>query len=724
MPQQLRSRLQPNRTHQRPNSAPLSSLYVGIEIEVSTCPDPGEPSDAAFCVYVHDGFCGVDFATQKLAKGRRGSVIEPPSIDGIDPDIDAEMGRILVQDPPPFAIRPDPAPSRTRVASKSPSLSGRSDSLPSEASSAGDPSLAADARALYEELGGIACQKLTCDNLPANMNQRLLDRWIRPFEDPVIDWLKRYTRSPPTTKIQVAGIGIVIDGQRLSIERSRVGFTHCSQTMYIDLNVSLFSRLWFELDILPIVVTTDVKGSIDERACSAVRKAILFINPHLSANIPRINVGFRHEVEVDGGGVIRFCNVQDYRRLVPDATWQVLKQRCDAVRNKRISISFFNSTPVGGGVAIMRHSIVRFMSLLGIDVHWYVAKPKPEVFQITKHKFHNILQGVAPKDVSFSEHDKALYEKWCAVNAERNWVSGPFGSSDVIVIDDPQLIGIIPHIRCRSKSKVVFRCHIQVRNDLIEQGNNETARVWNYIWDHIKDVDGYIWHPIPESVPSCVPRSKLSFFPAFMDPLDGLCKTLTPSTLEYYLSIFNRLAYDRMGKRLAFPRRPYILQLSRFDPSKGIPDVIEAYSELRKRIESVLPFSELPQLVIAGIGAIDDPQGTAIYDETLLLLEDEQYQDIFSDVVPPAAVRPVVERAAVACHIYLQLSIREGFEIKVTEALHKGKPVVAYATGGIPLQIQHGVNGYLIETGNTGQVTDTLFRLLTDDEDWRKRATG
>lgn len=36
------------------------------------------------------------------------------------------------------------------------------------------------------------------------------------------------------------------------------------------------------------------------------------------------------------------------------------------------------------------------------------------------------------------------------------------------------------------------------------------------------------------------------------------------------------------------------------------------------------------------------------------------------------------------CVIAMQLSLREGFEVKVTEALMKGKPVVAYRTGGIP----------------------------------------
>lgn len=50
--------------------------------------------------------------------------------------------------------------------------------------------------------------------------------------------------------------------------------------------------------------------------------------------------------------------------------------------------------------------------------------------------------------------------------------------------------------------------------------------------------------------------------------------------------------------------------------------------------------------------------------------------------------------------VALQLSTSEGFEVKVSEALHKGIPVIARDVGGLPLQIQHGMNGYLVR-GNS-----------------------
>jgi len=66
--------------------------------------------------------------------------------------------------------------------------------------------------------------------------------------------------------------------------------------------------------------------------------------------------------------------------------------------------------------------------------------------------------------------------------------------------------------------------------------------------------------------------------------------------------------------------------------------------------------------------------------------------------------------------IALQLSTREGFEVKVSEALHAGKPVIASRTGGIPLQIQHDKSGYLCEVGDNDQVATHLYDLHTDEK--------
>lgn len=80
----------------------------------------------------------------------------------------------------------------------------------------------------------------------------------------------------------------------------------------------------------------------------------------------------------------------------------------------------------------------------------YVARPKPEVFDITKRKFHNVLQGVAPPEVRLSEYDKQMFIDWSNENVERFWLGpkGPIMTSDVIVVDDPQRMYITGYAIC------------------------------------------------------------------------------------------------------------------------------------------------------------------------------------------------------------------------------------------------------------------------------------
>jgi glycosyltransferase involved in cell wall biosynthesis len=70
--------------------------------------------------------------------------------------------------------------------------------------------------------------------------------------------------------------------------------------------------------------------------------------------------------------------------------------------------------------------------------------------------------------------------------------------------------------------------------------------------------------------------------------------------------------------------------------------------------------------------------------------------------------------------IAVQLSTREGFEVKVSEALHTGKPVIACRTGGIPLQVEHGKSGFLTEPGDNVAVAKHLHDLYTDEGLYRQ----
>jgi trehalose synthase len=101
------------------------------------------------------------------------------------------------------------------------------------------------------------------------------------------------------------------------------------------------------------------------------------------------------------------------------------------------------------------------------------------------------------------------------------------------------------------------------------------------------------------------------------------------------------------------------------------------------------------QLVLAGGGATDDPEGEAVLNEVQACAEGDR--DIHVLLLPPDAHREInaLQRAA---DIVLQKSVREGFGLTVTEAMWKGKPVIGGDVGGIRLQVINHHTGFLVNT--------------------------
>lgn len=358
----------------------------------------------------------------------------------------------------------------------------------------------------------------------------------------------------------------------------------------------------------------------------------------------------------------------------------------------------------------------------------YVPKPKPEVFRITKNN-HNILQGVADPKLRLSEKHIKILDEWSKQNAERFWIpeGGPLapvskGGADVVIVDDPQMPSLVKLAKEQDPSRpVIFRSHIQVRADLADQEGTPTSEVWNWVWQNVKKADVFISHPVRDFVPSCVEFKRVGYMPATTDWLDGLNKQLSDWDSQFYIHEFEAECFKLRMKQLKYPVRQYIVQIARFDPAKGIPDVLASYAELRRTYMKDTPIEEVPQLVVAGHGAIDDPDATHIYDQTLDLLS-TKYSDIADDVVVMrlGPIDQLLNALMSTAHVALQLSTREGFEVKVSEALHKGVPIIATKAGGIPLQVQHGKSGFLVEPGDYKAVARHLNTLFTDHEFYDK----
>ncbi|KAK8129234.1 glycosyltransferase family 4 protein [Apiospora kogelbergensis] len=201
-----------------------------------------------------------------------------------------------------------------------------------------------------------------------------------------------------------------------------------------ELSPTLCSRLWLEVDIIPIVIEPNVHHHhnghghtiggwddkrVDEQADSMARKCIMNFGPSM---VPLLQVGWRGAVQVDSGFQARLNTAEDHKNTVSAATWKSLMHYTKDLKDKKLRIGFFSSTPQGGGVALMRHALVRLSKILDVDLNWYVPKPRPGVFRSTKN-MHNILQGVADPDQRLSKEEMTTITEWIQDNAKRYWFS-------------------------------------------------------------------------------------------------------------------------------------------------------------------------------------------------------------------------------------------------------------------------------------------------------------
>lgn len=88
------------------------------------------------------------------------------------------------------------------------------------------------------------------------------------------------------------------------------------------------------------------------------------------ANQPRLEVVHRNEVGVDCDGMARITDEPTYRKSVHPSTWAATMFYADSLKKNSTRIAFFNSTPQGGGVALMRHALIRFLRLIDVNCKW------------------------------------------------------------------------------------------------------------------------------------------------------------------------------------------------------------------------------------------------------------------------------------------------------------------------------------------------------------------
>jgi len=346
-------------------------------------------------------------------------------------------------------------------------------------------------------------------------------------------------------------------------------------------------------------------------------------------------------------------HVDDYAAIVGQGQIDTLRFLAKELKGK--TIKMVNSTAVGGGVAEMLNRLVPLLSELEVPTHWDVITGGNDFFEITK-AFHNALQG-ASYDLTQSAKDIFLMYN------EQNRARMKF-DEEMVVIHDPQPAALICS-RKETRAHWVWRCHIDL--------SNPNPAVWEFLRPFVEQYDAAIFSS--QSFARQLPIPQYLFYPC-IDPLSEKNKELPDAQIQ---RICDDFGIDRT--------RPIVTQVSRFDRLKDPVGVVQAYKLAKKYVDC--------QLVLAGGGASDDPEGAIVLQEVKEAAGNDP-DIIILDLPPWCAVQiNAIQRAST---IIVQKSLKEGFGLTVTEALWKGKPTIAGSVGGIPNQIIHKLTGLLVHS--------------------------
>jgi len=361
-------------------------------------------------------------------------------------------------------------------------------------------------------------------------------------------------------------------------------------------------------------------------------------------------------------------NLDAYREIVGDEVISGIYRKARRLYGKHFLQ--INSTYYGGGVAEILDSLVPLMNNVGLETDWRLLRGSPDLFTITK-KFHNALQG---DSIKLSDRKKQLY-----IGANEAFSTYCHIDQDCIIIHDPQPL---PLLRFYRKSQPwVWRCHIDL--------TDPDKKLWEFLKGFILKYDMVIFSS-DKYKKEDLPVEQRIIVPS-IDPLSLKNKELSENDIRKYI------------KKAEIPNdKPVITQVSRMDPWKDPEGLLEIFKQVKEKVDC--------RLVYCYDMALDDPEGTSVYSKVYRKAKKlRERGDVVFVVGKNQILVNAIQRFST---VVVQNSIREGFCLAVTEALWKGKPMVATNVGGIPLQIRDDEEGFLVEPYERGEFADRIIEIL------------
>ena len=364
-----------------------------------------------------------------------------------------------------------------------------------------------------------------------------------------------------------------------------------------------------------------------------------------------------------------------------------------------------------GGVTELLAGLVPAQAATGLSVGWALVDGDSAFFAFTRYLRH-LLHGAADSTTADRLAEGAQHYR-SVLAAQAADLAAQMDPGDVVVLHDPQTLGMAPAL-ADAGLRVVWHCHAGTT----ELDASGPAAIWRTFGPELSRVDAAV-SMLPEFVPQAVPPARRHVIAPAVDPDSDRNRELSRNDVD---ELLERLGLTAAGtgdtgqveQDQPLPDdAPVVLQLSPWEPLEDLPGVLGCLATLPSDAHLVLAGNDPDEVP-------DNAEGRAVFDAV---------RELRAEMPPAQRARVHLvrlstedsERAALTANalqrradVVLQKSLAEGLGLTVTEAMVKGRAVVAADVGGLRQQVSPGHNGLLVDPRDHTEVVEALNLLLED----------
>jgi trehalose synthase len=425
-------------------------------------------------------------------------------------------------------------------------------------------------------------------------------------------------------------------------------------------------------------------------------------------------------------------SLEQLQDVVKREGWEALEAALRECRGALLGRTLWmvNSTAVGGGVAEMLRSLVPYTLGAGLNVRWSVVRAGPAFFRVTK-RVHNMLHGYPGDGGDLGSSARRVYER--GLEPAMAWLKGRVSAGDIVVLHDPQTTGLAPALT-EAGARVVLRSHVGA-----EHANALVRAARGFLGPYAAGADAMFFTRVPDPPPQlgairtvaihpCIDPCSVKNRPMKETDARGLLIDAGLVEADGQLPTGQQRRHRRLSGRACDIRRTgpaprlgvdrLVVHLARWDRLKDPIGVMEAFTITVSNVGDA-------RLILAGPAlrdVTDDPEAGAVYREVearwnRLPRVPRAHIDLvrlsMRDREANATIVNALQREA---SVIVKKSLEEGFGLGVTEAMWKGRPVVASRVGGQRDQIEDGVSGVLVDPRDLPHFGRAISEVLLDKQ--------